>query len=226
MKNTFFFLQSNGFLLGLIILKQAKICYTKGQPILIGTSDVEKSEFLSSLFEMAKIPYQVLNAKPENLIRENEIVAQAGEAFAVTIATNMAGRGTDIILGGNLTFQIKEKIMELCSFPQKAPQCYKQLLYDVFDEYQNKSFSYSLLEKDLNNLPYSLETCPLSLKFLYDVIYKDRLGEWQQQNLLVKELGGLFVLGTERHETRRIDNQLRGRSGRKVTLGRLNFLFL
>ena len=205
------------------VLKQAKICYAKGQPILIGTSDVEKSEFLSSLFEMAKIPYQVLNAKPENLIRENEIVAQAGEAFAVTIATNMAGRGTDIILGGNLIFQIKEKIMELCSFPQKAPQGYKQLLYDVFDEYQNISFSYSLLEKDLNNLPYSLETCPLSLKFLYDAIYKDRLGEWQQQNFFVKELGGLFVLGTERHETRRIDNQLRGRSGRQGDPGSSQF---
>ena len=89
------------------VLNQTKICYEKQQPILIGTSSVEKSEFLSDLFKVSNIPHEILNAKPENLLRENEIVAQAGKPGAVTIATNMAGRGTDIILGGNLYFSNK-----------------------------------------------------------------------------------------------------------------------
>ena len=94
------------------VLNQSKECYKSGQPILIGTATVEKSEFLSDLFKISKIPHQILNAKPENVKRESEIVAQAGERFAVTIATNMAGRGTDIILGGNPYFKVKQKLSE------------------------------------------------------------------------------------------------------------------
>ena len=99
------------------VLKQAKECFLKGQPILIGTGSVEKSDFLSDLFTVAEIPHEVLNAKPENVARESEIVAQAGEKGAVTIATNMAGRGTDIILGGNPIFKVKQKIKELVLTP-------------------------------------------------------------------------------------------------------------
>ena len=88
-------------------------CFEKQQPILIGTSTVEKSEFLSDLFKLSKIPHKILNAKPENIKRESEIVAEAGERGAVTIATNMAGRGTDIILGGNPDYKTKQKIIEL-----------------------------------------------------------------------------------------------------------------
>ena len=95
------------------VLSQTEECYKKGQPILIGTSSAEKSEFLSELFNTTKISHQILNAKPENLLRENEIVAQAGKKRAVTIATNMAGRGTDIILGGNPVFQTKQILISL-----------------------------------------------------------------------------------------------------------------
>ena len=95
------------------VLAQTKECYQNGQPILIGTSSVEKSEFLSELFNVTKIPHQVLNAKPENLLRENEIVAQAGKKRCVTTATNMAGRGTDIILGGNPVFQTKQILIDI-----------------------------------------------------------------------------------------------------------------
>ena len=95
------------------VLVESKKCFEKGQPILIGTASIEKSEFLSDLFKISKIPHQVLNAKPENVTRESEIVAQAGEKYAVTIATNMAGRGTDIILGGNPIFKVKQEISNL-----------------------------------------------------------------------------------------------------------------
>ena len=95
------------------VLTKSKECFQKGQPILIGTASVEKSEFLSDLFRVSEIPHQVLNAKPENINRESEIVAQAGEPYAVTIATNMAGRGTDIILGGNPTFKVKQLLSGL-----------------------------------------------------------------------------------------------------------------
>lgn len=95
------------------VLYLAKSCFESGQPILIGTSTIEKSEFLSDLFKASKIPHKVLNAKPENVAQESEIIAQAGESFAVTIATNMAGRGTDIILGGNPEFKIRQKLAEI-----------------------------------------------------------------------------------------------------------------
>jgi preprotein translocase subunit SecA len=94
------------------VLNTAKTCFEKGQPLLIGTASVEKSEFLSDLFKISNLPHQVLNAKPENVLRESEIIAQAGKSNAITIATNMAGRGTDIILGGNPMFTVKQKIEE------------------------------------------------------------------------------------------------------------------
>ena len=89
---------------------RSKNCFEKGQPVLIGTASIEKSEFLADLFKFSKIPHQVLNAKPENVRREAEIVAQAGIQGTITIATNMAGRGTDIILGGNSKFKIRKNL--------------------------------------------------------------------------------------------------------------------
>jgi preprotein translocase subunit SecA len=195
------------------VLNQSKTCFEKGQPILIGTASVEKSEFLSELFTLSKIPHQVLNAKPENVTRESEIVAQAGEKYAVTIATNMAGRGTDIILGGNPIFKVKQVLSELLIEHKEIKEIeIESLVKDTYEEYQNLK---SQLEIDVKNLPYSLETALPSLKNLYNVFYKKIYKEWEQENKTVKELGGLYVLGTERHETRRIDNQLRGRSGRQ-----------
>jgi len=118
------------------VLKKAKECFQKGQPLLIGTASVEKSEFLSELFQLSEIPHQVLNAKPENVRRENEVIAQAGKPFAITIATNMAGRGTDIILGGNPNFEIKQKIISLLLNKTENSSI---LTKKIFDEYEEKN---------------------------------------------------------------------------------------
>ena len=194
----------------------SKHCFERGQPILIGTITIEKSELLSDLFQFAKIPHKVLNAKPENLARESEIIAQAGERFAVTIATNMAGRGTDIILGGNPQFKIKQELSKL--FANKKENTVG--VAEVWLEYE----STKSLQKHIKNLPYSLNECKSSLVRLYKNIAKNIYIQWEQENKLVKNLGGLFVLGTERHETRRIDNQLRGRAGRQGDPGASLFI--
>jgi preprotein translocase subunit SecA len=205
------------------VLNMSKTCFEKGQPVLIGTATVDKSEFLSDLFKLSKIPHQILNARPENVKRESEIVAQAGEKYAITIATNMAGRGTDIILGGNPIFQVKQTIIELLLENKE-----NNIDTNLFNFIENikKDYGNNLtgLEQDVFNLPYSLEDCLLSLKNFYDHLYKDYSIRWKEENKEVKELGGLFVIGTERHETRRIDNQLRGRSGRQGDPGATQFV--
>ena len=136
------------------VLNDIKDCYTRGQPVLVGTTSIENSELISSLLDKARLPHQVLNAKQHH--REAEIVAQAGRPKVITIATNMAGRGTDIVLGG---------------MPADS----------------------------------------------------DEDGEWQKRHDEVLDLGGLHIIGTERHESRRIDNQLRGRSGRQGDPGSTRF---
>ena len=205
------------------VLNISKTCFEKGQPVLIGTATVDKSEFLSDLFKLSKIPHQILNARPENVKRESEIVAQAGEKYAITIATNMAGRGTDIILGGNPIFKVKQKMVELLLEKTKVVSESSILnhLEQVENEYTNKL---ELLEKHILNLPYSLEESLLSLQNFYEYLYTDYSIRWKTENKEVKDLGGLFVLGTERHETRRIDNQLRGRSGRQGDPGASQFI--
>jgi preprotein translocase subunit SecA len=199
------------------VLAESKKCFEKGQPILIGTASIEKSEFLSDLFKISKIPHQVLNAKPENVTRESEIVAQAGEKYAVTIATNMAGRGTDIILGGNPIFKVKQEISNLIlekKVKEKSSLSFLEILVEqVEKDYDSKN--QEILKEEIKNLPYSLDNCKNSLKELYEKLYANIYTIWEKENQLIKNLGGLFVLGTERHETRRIDNQLRGRSGRQ-----------
>jgi preprotein translocase subunit SecA len=208
------------------VLTQAKECFEKGQPVLIGTASVEKSEFLSDLFKISKLPHQVLNAKPENVFRESEIIAQAGERSAITIATNMAGRGTDIILGGNPMFKVKQIISDfLLEKKENNSEIsnFKTLLENVLLEYSEKK-DFESLEKDIKSLPYSLETSLPSLLECYNSLYKNIVTIWEIENQKVKELGGLFVLGTERHETRRIDNQLRGRSGRQGDPGVSQFV--
>jgi len=217
------------------VLNESKNCFEKGQPVLIGTASIEKSEFLADLFKFSKIPHQVLNAKPENLARENEIIAQAGKKYAVTIATNMAGRGTDIILGGNPIFEVKEQILKLImeSLPKNNIATHfikKELEGLITKEEENliinwvtnikKDYNYNqklpqTLLNDIQNLPYSLDRCQEKLKVLYDFLAPKFKQIWEKENAEIKSLGGLFVLGTERHETRRIDNQLRGRAGRQ-----------
>ena len=208
------------------VLNQTKICYEKQQPILIGTSSVEKSEFLSDLFKVSNIPHEILNAKPENLLRENEIVAQAGKPGAVTIATNMAGRGTDIILGGNPTFQTKQLLIDIFlnkTIPLKVDPNLQTLIENTTNEYEEKNIKF--LKRDIENLPYSLDIDSTfeSLRNLYNFLYKEVVKNWKEKNREVINLGGLFVLGTERSETRRIDDQLRGRAGRQGDPGKSQF---
>ncbi|MCW4458445.1 preprotein translocase subunit SecA [Microbacterium sp. MPKO10] len=154
----------------------------KGQPVLVGTTSVEKSEYLSRLLAKKGIRHEVLNAK--NHAREATIVAQAGRLGAVTVATNMAGRGTDIMLGGNAEFLAVQKMEELGLSTTETP-----------DEYEEK----------------------------WDDVYEAVKEEVQTEADKVIEAGGLYVLGTERHESRRIDNQLRGRSGRQGDPGESRF---
>jgi preprotein translocase subunit SecA len=201
------------------VLNKSKECFSKGQPILIGTTTIEKSEFLSDLFNISNIPHQVLNAKPENVKRENEIVAQAGKRNAITIATNMAGRGTDIILGGNPIFEIKEILWKILIDKEK-PSNYSKFIIPILNSYKENIED---LKEDIQNLPYSLGNKNKELKIFYDSIYKEIYHNWEKENELIKTLGGLFVLGTERHETRRIDNQLRGRAGRQGDPGSSQF---
>jgi len=156
------------------VIRDIKGCYERGQPVLVGTTSIENSELLSGLLGKDKLPHQVLNAKQH--AREAEIVAQAGRPKMITIATNMAGRGTDIVLGGNV-----EKQCELIDAIENLPPEEKKLRADKLR------------------------------------------GEWQALHNQVVKAGGLHIIGTERHESRRIDNQLRGRSGRQGDPGSSRF---
>lgn len=164
------------------VIKDVSIRHAKGQPVLLGTASVESSEVLSSLLDAAKIPHQVLNAKHNE--EEAKVVAQAGRKGAVTVATNMAGRGTDIMLGGNVEFLTDRKLREDGYSPDTTPKEWDNLWSKTLEEVKKQ--------------------------------VKDEHEE-------VKKLGGLYVLGTERHESRRIDNQLRGRSGRQGDPGESRF---
>lgn len=203
----------------LAVIRGIKEAFQKGQPILIGTTSIQKSEFLSSALKKENIPHKVLNAKPENIALESEIIAQAGKKYSITIATNMAGRGTDILLGGNLEFQVQQKIVQLVSL-DNPNGTYSNFLYAIKKEYA-KSIKKLIL--DIKNLPYSYTNSKQSLQRLYRHIYAENYLSWKQENKEVKKLGGLIVLGTERHESRRIDDQLRGRAGRQGDPGLSQF---
>ena len=164
------------------VVKDIKERHEKGQPILVGTASVENSEYLSRQLAKAGVRHEVLNAK--NNEREAAIVAQAGRKGAVTVATNMAGRGTDIMLGGNPEFEAVEKMRQLGLDPNTNSEAYEARWPEVLKECEDAA---------------------------------------EAEHEEVTELGGLYVLGTERHESRRIDNQLRGRSGRQGDPGESRF---
>ena len=177
------------------IIRQVMACHEKGQPVLVGTISIEKSEILSKLLKREGIPHSVLNAKHHE--QEAQIVAQAGKLGAVTIATNMAGRGTDIMLGGNADFLAKAELARM-DFPE-------ELLQEA-DSYAETS------DPEI-----------LKVRHTYEELLKKHKAAIAQEAEQVRAAGGLFIIGTERHESRRIDNQLRGRSGRQGDPGESRF---
>ena len=200
-----------------------------GRPVLVGTTTIEKSELLAALLSEYNIPYQLLNAKPENVEKESEIVAQAGCKNAVTISTNMAGRGTDIVLGGNpeiLALSILEKLIENFdrSNPSNITKLKTQLQLDSDEEVLSIVDNFPTLINELVNSTKIERQSSQNPLFLY---YRNVLLEQEEvvkaDRLSILQLGGLHVIGTERHESRRIDNQLRGRSGRQGDPGSSRF---
>ena len=177
------------------IVEQVKTCHAKGQPVLVGTISIEKSEILSKLLKREGIPHNVLNAKHHE--QEAQIVAQAGKFGAVTIATNMAGRGTDIMLGGNADFLAKAELART-DYPEEL-----LIEADSFSETQDPQV--------------------LAIRARYNDLLAKYKAEIADEAEKVRAAGGLFIIGTERHESRRIDNQLRGRSGRQGDPGESRF---
>lgn len=240
-----------------VALETAEV-HKGGRPVLVGTTSVEKSELLSALLAEQDIPHNLLNAKPENVEREAEIVAQAGRAGAVTIATNMAGRGTDIILGGNSDYMARLKLREVllpklvrpenehrpipsakaarearslgslypCTLSETTDQDLVTLAKALVGEWGDRQLTLLELEDRIAQAAekapsedpqiQALRDCIAQVKAEYDAVVK-------QDEQQVREAGGLHVIGTERHESRRVDNQLRGRAGRQGDPGSTRF---
>ena len=177
------------------IVEQVIRCHAKGQPVLVGTVSIEKSEVLSKLLKKAGIPHNVLNAKFHEM--EAQIIAQAGKFGAVTIATNMAGRGTDIMLGGNAE-------------------------YMAMSELRKQNLDEKLLQ-EANSYAETDDEEILSVRRQYEQLLAKYKGQIAEEAEKVRQAGGLFIIGTERHESRRIDNQLRGRAGRQGDPGESRF---
>ena len=242
--------------------------HERARPVLVGTTSVEKSELISGLLKERSIPHNLLNAKPENVEREAEIVAQAGRAGAVTISTNMAGRGTDIILGGNTDYMARLRIREEllprlvkpkdpqlarrdrpglpvekphdrsgersrvlaklfpCDLSPEAEGELKRLGAELVEAWGEKELSLVTLDEKLN---LAAEKAPIQdplIKKLRKLMQNirgeyDRVTDQEQGDVTGR--GGLHVIGTERHESRRVDNQLRGRSGRQGDPGSSRF---
>ncbi len=256
------------------VAKEISLIHQQGRPVLVGTTSVEKSELISSLLEEEQIPHNLLNAKPENVQREAEIVAQAGRSGAVTIATNMAGRGTDIILGGNSDYMAKLKIKEFLSSRLIKPEEGHKPPIPLQRNTESQGFQPTEINQKINTAKNSLNKLfPVTLsdetdqelvkvtsklvnawgdRTLSSIELDDRIATasekspTEDENItalrnaisLIKEeyqevlkdeeenvikAGGLHVIGTERHESRRVDNQLRGRSGRQGDFGSTRF---
>ncbi|MEM9543391.1 MAG: preprotein translocase subunit SecA, partial [Cyanobacteria bacterium P01_E01_bin.42] len=255
------------------VAKECAEMHEEGRPVLVGTTSVEKSEFLSRNLQELSVPHNILNARPENVERESEIVAQAGRVSTVTIATNMAGRGTDIILGGNAEFMARLKVREylmprivipedkqlvatvLGAKPKKSAQGFgdgekKKKTWKASPEIFPTELSGSTFEKLKEAVNFAVETygeqslqeleaedklaiasenAPiedpvlLKLREVYNLVREEYEAFTGQEHDKVVELGGLHVIGTERHESRRIDNQLRGRAGRQGDPGSTKF---
>jgi preprotein translocase subunit SecA len=252
------------------VAKECADKHEQGRPVLVGTTSVEKSELLSRLLSQLSVPHNLLNAKPENVERESEIVAQAGRKGTVTLATNMAGRGTDIILGGNADYMARLKVREYLmpriakpedesSFAVSAakrpkakgfntatkPKTWKASaqifpveltpelegqLKEMVDFAVKEYGERSLPELDAEErIAVAAEKAPTEdpvvekLRTVYNGVRRHYEGYTSKEHDEVIELGGLHVIGTERHESRRVDNQLRGRAGRQGDPGSTRF---
>ena len=194
------------------VIEQVAECHAKGQPVLVGTVSVEKSEALSKLLKKKGIEHNVLNAKQHE--REAEIVAQAGKQGAVTIATNMAGRGTDIMLGGNAEYMAKAQM-------RKEHFCEKLLNPEKPEEALPAAVELLLIEADGHG--ETTDANILAVRKRFDELYAQYKPLTEAEAEEVRAAGGLFIIGTERHESRRIDNQLRGRAGRQGDPGASRF---
>lgn len=256
------------------IAEECAQMHEEGRPVLVGTTSVEKSELLSGLLKQRAVPHELLNARPENVERESEIVAQAGRKGAVTIATNMAGRGTDIILGGNSDYMARLKLREYFMpkivmpeqedaltpvsvpgaserarpqgfapgkkvktwkaspqiFPTELSKETEQLLKDAVSFAAKRYGERSLPELEADEkIAVAAEKAPTDdpviekLREVYKAIRQEYEHLTSREHDEVVKLGGLHVIGTERHESRRIDNQLRGRAGRQGDPGSTKF---
>ena len=237
-----------------VALETAEV-HQQGRPVLVGTTSVEKSELLSALLAEQKIPHNLLNAKPENVEREAEIVAQAGRAGAVTIATNMAGRGTDIILGGNADYMARLKLREVllprlvrpenehkpmapqrdakavrqlypCDLSAATEQSLAELVQDLVKAWGDRALTLLDLEDRIAQAAEKAPTDDPQIQQLRTLIARVKAeyeGVTGEEDKRVREAGGLHVIGTERHESRRVDNQLRGRAGRQGDPGTTRF---
>ncbi|MGI0489681.1 preprotein translocase subunit SecA [Pantanalinema rosaneae CENA516] len=256
------------------IAEECREMHELGRPVLVGTTSVEKSELLSRLLHERKIPHNLLNAKPENVERESEIIAQAGRKGAVTIATNMAGRGTDIILGGNADYMARLKLREyfmprivqpededefgVTGVPgvgkrsggegftpgkkvktwKASPQIYPTELSKNTEKQLKEAVDFAVKQYGERSLPeleaedrvaIASEKAPTDdpviqkLREVYNQIRQEYESFTKREHEEVVQLGGLHVIGTERHESRRIDNQLRGRAGRQGDPGSTKF---
>nr|QCI06294.1 Preprotein-translocase subunit a [Dictyurus purpurascens] len=215
------------------VAKECFDMYKLGRPTLIGTTNIEKSELLAKMLDVLKVPYNLLNAKPQNTSREAEIISQAGKKHSITISTNMAGRGTDIILGGNpnimakitLNLYIKEKVKftkEIKLKNNKINEFLEKIDIDFFRENIKKNSIESYINRIINNANTNNKE-EKNIINIYNKIINEYTNICNQEKLDVIKLGGLYVIGTERHESRRIDNQLRGRSGRQGDKGSSRF---
>nr|YP_010337675.1 preprotein translocase subunit SecA [Sahlingia subintegra]UNJ17260.1 preprotein translocase subunit SecA [Sahlingia subintegra] len=232
------------------VVLECREMYSQGRPTLIGTTSISNSQLVSYLLKECSIPHNVLNAKPQNAVREAEIIAQAGRKKAVTIATNMAGRGTDIILGGNsieLTKQTASTILENIRILQSIPNTtsltaiFKNDIenYDIINNKEEDRLITSIIDHKNYNLS------SIDIRNELEIILKNRESEkkpvlssiqlfleiilvhYEKQLKIEKQdvikTGGVHIIGTERHDSRRIDNQLRGRSGRQGDPGSSRF---
>ena len=217
------------------IIEQINKCKTKGQPVLIGTTSVAKSEELQKILKANRIPHKVLNAKYHD--KEAKIIAQAGRFGAVTIATNMAGRGTDIKLGGDYEqvaaedIELNNRFKQIIETASGNEETDREIQKDIIKTTQTwiKLFSDPIEKEKLASVPGliekefgSIEKYSKALEEYYTAIEKAKIAV-NQEKILVSGAGGLYVLGTERAENRRIDNQLRGRSGRQGDPGESKF---